>query len=934
MICTADWQAEWSNLDLCQQAWEEVLHICDKYHLKIIVMCGDGKEAYDPVSIRVVKFWHRSIRQARKLRIRVLYLLGNHDRIGQYSESGNWLSVLKHAGAETFDEPAIVDAGDRRLFMLPFASVPQIKAWAQHLVKTGKPDKTKDVLFFHANLLEARYSRHGKQSDSALGVYDLRHDHFRLCIGGDIHFPQILGREKSVYYTGSPFAHSWGEVNIRHRYLVVVGRSIVSVHSNIPGWHDPDVPGFEKSMPRTWRGSRIRISVSCDASEDYERRLEKARRAAEKKYRGATIYVVPKFSDERREVSGISTEETDERKLKEYIKQNTAPPMALEYMLDKLSHFSHGLRTGTRFKLLWAKARNYLSFEKLYFDFRQEGIIVVKGVNQDRGNKSNGAGKTSVTNLIPVAWFGRTFKGQSHDRWSNRFHSKDQATVEVCGRDVKQRVVQVIRGRRPTMLKLLVDGKNESSGMKSTDTTGTQSQIEQVTGFTWPTLANAVYIDRTVSDAFLSGTKAQRTEVLSRFQNLERFEKALKLVKQDCKSSDEKYHVVLQELEGIRGRISECAKGLQHLKTLRNVQVRGAKLEFRRYRRRYRKLVHKNRSARRVLEKKASYLEKKHSHYLEDCTRDEKQVAMLEQAWRSAKAWAERWVNLKDKKECPTCFQPIKRSHLRRNKKKVIDLLKAAEHRLSKHEKSLTKVRLRVQITDGKFCEVQSRLSRLDQMENHLQAAMQTIRRQCEDLTSRQHTAYTIIGKTKEKLEALGVKKIRLKHRREQLRRKRVLYEYASQAFSRDGIPAFLNRQLCPILNKASDYYANLFSDGEIQVRFKVKGGEFVPQIINAKGGEGIKDQSEGERALAGLISSFALREAAPATPLLILDEPGSGLDEQTAKQFARSLKELNSKFRTIIITTHNPVISAELAGEKTITVYKKNGISRIKEAA
>lgn len=156
------------------------------------------------------------------------------------------------------------------------------------------------------------------------------------------------------------------------------------------------------------------------------------------------------------------------------------------------------------------------------------------------------------------------------------------------------------------------------------------------------------------------------------------------------------------------------------------------------------------------------------------------------------------------------------------------------------------------------------------------------------------------------------------------------MYAYAIQAFSRDGIPAFLNRQLCPILNRASDYYADLFSDKEVQVRFHVEAGEFIPQIINAKGGERIKDQSEGELALAGLISSFALREAAPETNLLVLDEPGNGLDPQTARQFARSLKVLVKRFKLILVTTHNENIASALEGERTITVRKHNGISKV----
>jgi len=936
-LVTADIQCEWSNLDLCERAWNEVLHICRKRRLKTIVFCGDGKEAYDPVSIRVIKFWEWTIRKANKRGVRVIYLRGNHDRIATYTEVGDWLSILKRAGAITFSSPGVIRDGDRRLFMLPYAKVKTVKRWSKELLKHN-PDKTRDVLFFHANLLEARYSQHGKRSDSTLRCDDLFNSKYRFVVGGDIHFPQRMGEKRNVYYVGSPFCFDWGEVNQRKRYLVVGKHDIRSIHSNIPRWYDTGVRGFAEAKPRDWNGARIRISVSCDAGENYERKLEKIRAKSQRKYPGAELYIVPKFDEGEGDQQSIKSSDSDERKIEEYI-AGARPPkvvgkeLALKYMLEKLSYFSHGLRTGSRFKFKWAKARNYLCFEKVYFDFRQKGIVVVRGVNQDRGNKSNGSGKTSLTNLIPVAWFGKTFKGQSHDRWSNRFHSKDQATVEVCGSDVKHREVRVIRGRRPTELKLLVDGRNESAGMKSTDATGTQAHVEQVTGFTWDTLANAVYIDRAISDAFLSGTKAQRTEVLSRFQNLERFAKALKLVKKDAKKNQEKRIKTSEKLERVRGQIEECTHSIEELKEVRKVHVDSMYDTYRQHKRNYKRWKENQKPRRDKLEAKAKKVEDKYNGYLVLQTSMEKRVSQLEEAWQTAKAWAKRFLKLKGKDQCPYCYQPVNRDWMREHKHKVEKVLVKAKHELSAAEKRLTKAKIKTQMLEGEHDELQSKLTHIDEDGSHLRLNVQNSRTQHRELASSQHTSYTIIRKTQSKLKHLEHKKSKLKIRKEQLRCKGVLHEYAMEAFSRDGIPAFINRQLCPALNRASDYYSELFSDKEIQVRFQVEGGEFVPQIINAKGGEHIKDQSEGERALAGLISSFALREAAPETNLLILDEPGNGLDPQTAKQFAKSLKVLNKRFPLIIVTTHNEHISSALEGERVITVRKHNGISKVEVA-
>ena len=120
ILFTADIQAEWGNLDLCQQMWDEVVEICKKEKIKYIAILGDLKQAHNPVDIRVIKWWQKAIRTAKKLNIVVIIMLGNHDRVGAYSNADNWLSILKRAGAVTFDKPATFTADDITLYLLPF----------------------------------------------------------------------------------------------------------------------------------------------------------------------------------------------------------------------------------------------------------------------------------------------------------------------------------------------------------------------------------------------------------------------------------------------------------------------------------------------------------------------------------------------------------------------------------------------------------------------------------------------------------------------------------------------------------------------------------------------------------------------------------------------------------------------------------------------
>ena len=945
ILFTSDWQAEWNTLDLCQQALEEVLNISKKQDVDLICFLGDLKQAYNPVDIRIIKWWKKAFSTIVKAGLEILVLKGNHDRVGTHSSSDTWLSIFNRKGVYNFDKPGTFKTRNSVLHILPYCdnkSVRQIAAKQRQMA-----DPRRDILLFHHDLTGAKYNKQGSKSNAKLSPRDLFCSSYRYCIGGHIHLPQVLSdteknkrhraKKSNVYYVGSPFCHDWGEINQQKRYLVVGKSTISSIDSKIPRWFDPSVAGFSHSKPETWRGSRIRIQVPCDASQDYGRRLEKARLRAENEYKGATVYVVPKFIDHSRSgLEGFSATDSDERKIKQYVSEMATTAhikqsrQLIAYMLEKLAHFAGGLRPQSKVKFVKAIGHNFLSFKKLKLDFTQKGITLIQGINEDRVGKSNGSGKTSLMQPLPVALFGKTFKEQKHDSWANRHIEKEPAFAEVVMDNGKH--IKVVRGRRPPLLRMYVDGKEVSSGMKTTDREGTQLQIEKVTGFTWQTLANAVYIDRTVADAFLSGTKKQRTDVLSRFQNLERFEKALELVKKDKKAAEQNVNYYDGELHTLRGKLVECKRSLNDIQEIQSTQVDTAKQAWNQAKH---KLYHWSGTDKvDRLKDKVELVKKEYKKALKHLRTSENKLSVAQAMHDDALRALGKWKKLSSEKNCPTCQQSVDKKHAKKITYDLKKKLKFALHMNVVNHQFVTKWKVKVQDIEGKHDELNIKISKLEQERRMLKMAVQTAWQQYSDMDIDTHNTKVIIHKKKIQIKELQEEKQAIKDKLKSLRHKMQMYNYAMEAFSRDGIPAFLNKLLCPILNKAADYYAELFSDREIQVQFIVEKGEFVPKIINDNGGEEIKDQSEGEKALAGLISSFALREAAPQCNVLFLDEPGAGLDQQTAKQFARALRKLTKRFGSIYVATHNVDIASELGNEKTITVRKHRRISKILEAA
>jgi DNA repair exonuclease SbcCD ATPase subunit len=190
-----------------------------------------------------------------------------------------------------------------------------------------------------------------------------------------------------------------------------------------------------------------------------------------------------------------------------------------------------------------------------------------------------------------------------------------------------------------------------------------------------------------------------------------------------------------------------------------------------------------------------------------------------------------------------------------------------------------------------------------------------------------------LLAGIQKKIDACQQKSTGIREKKNKIGKWLSVLKYAQTVFQRNGLPAYLNQQICPELNQAAQEYAELFAQSEIQVRFAVdEEGRLDIQVVNAHGGELVEDQSEGEMKMASLITSFAVRSVAPKTNLLILDEPGAGLDATSARSFARGLRKVVNRFSCILLTTHNQSILSELADVELVTVRKKNRVSEVVE--
>jgi DNA repair exonuclease SbcCD nuclease subunit len=931
LLFLSDVQADFESLDLCEQMAEEVLEICRERSLEGFVVAGDLKRVYNPADLRVVHFWMNFISRAKRADLRVILVLGNHDRIGMYVEAQNWFPILREAGAEIVHKgPKRINVKNGELYCLPFTSSAETtRKWSSELKDLTYSDAN-CVLVFHQDISGCAYNVLGQQSEGKLKVHDLFPSSYNYCLGGHVHLRQKLA--DNVWYIGNPFCSDWGEANQHKGYLVLEGKKLDLVPSAIPGWYDPSWPRFPKNN-KNWKGCRIRVHVPIEIGKNYVTALDKAKREAEHKYAGALVYTVAEFKESETAAIKVKLSDSDAVKIEHYV-QETLPEQLerhhraiVTYLLYKLAKATEGLglRTDGGARFLSARGERFLSFEKLEFDFAQPGLRSIVGQNKDWLGRSNGSGKTNSIQLIPVAMFGMTFKGQKHDSWA-LWSSTKTASVEVRFEDSRGRVIKVVRTRRPAALRLFVDGKEQSSGMQSSAQTATQGMIERLSGFTWQTLANAVYIDQQQVNTFLSGTASEQKRILERFQNLERFTKALEEVTRDTKEKSSALVEAESEKSSVIASLN-AFEGMLEQEPADNSAYESSRKEFHKAKARYEVLAAKD----------LTRLKREHESY------ETQAIGIVERAKAAqqnlADAFAQRTVissklmqirKVEGKTKCPMCLQEVDAGSLIAHIKEAELELGNANRKISIGQKLCSDADDALLFNNKAMRRTENTIAMYDSERDTAKSELDRWKRVM--LSDKLHEQESV-GRRRKLERKIKHAKRNVKfwtRQMEILTEEKALLDYCVTTFSRDGVPAFLNAQICPALNRAAEHYADIFTGKEIQVRFSMHESDFNVEVINVHGGQGLGDQSTGEKKMAALIASFALRAIAPKCNLLVLDEPADGLDSVNAKAFASGLKKLKDQLGTVLLTSHNPIIVGELSGESSIIVEKHEGISRI----
>ena len=899
LLVTADWQTRADNLRECEALADRVIALVGEHDVDIVASCGDQKDAYSPLDLRVLHFWRGFVRRIVDAGATPLLLLGNHDRTALTHSDCTWLPSLQDAGAVVFEGVGRHACPDgSALDILPFLSTEEEWKEAVAWLKSA-PEFPTQYLLFHETFIGASWNALQTVGESeGRRLSDLDPGRYRLILGGDIHRRQQL--RENAWYVGSARAHSWAEANQVKMFALVRDGELSWLPTGAPVWHDPEAPDFR--APEDWAGSKVRISVP--AGDD----MTHARLKAERERPGATVVLRPR-AESAAEIDPAGDSDLDEEThIASYLAaldKDRWRELAA-YIRYRLAATAVGQRVGgATFERV--RAKNLLCFEELDLRLDTPGITVVTGINHDRPGKSNGSGKTSLLNALPVALFGRTFKGQQADDWRRREGGR-KAEAEAWLRLADGTSARVLRTRGPATTRLFLGESEATVGGRQADV---GRDIERLCGHEWRTFAATVFLSQEEIGAFLHGTPKERHAMVARLCDLGRFERAEAAVAADQSRTRQQRDSHELELAAATAKRETLAAELgapdeleRAEKVLAEARERLATAEARVPPKPERKTVEK---LTRKLERKrrASYAAGV------DFEKAEEAAAELRHA----------------PEKCPTCNRPFERD------------VEAEKARLEKLEAVVETTRAAALEAEAAYHAAERKQAKAASRQSKAEQARRVAETRVAERAGAVEEAEAEVGRWRSKAAAQAAEVERWTHRMQALDaavrwciEQEQFLSSARKAVQRDGLPAYLLERRCPRLNAAAERYAELFSDGEIRVRFGVEDGRIGASVINPHGGAGLRDQSTGEGRLAALIASFALRDLVGGGKLLILDEPGAGLDAAGYRALAAGLRRLAADGTRLYVVTHDAGFAMELGDARRLTVEKRQGVAKVVE--
>lgn len=218
-------------------------------------------------------------------------------------------------------------------------------------------------------------------------------------------------------------------------------------------------------------------------------------------------------------------------------------------------------------KIKNVSAKNFMSVgnntQAVNFDNCQ--LTLVLGHNLDMGGDGsrNGTGKTTIINALSYALYGEALTNIRRDNLINKTNGKGMITTvdfEIEGIEYR-----IERGRRPNVLRLLVNGQDALQGEQQGDSRETQKEIERIIGFPHNMFKHLIALN-TYTEPFLSMKNNDQRDMIEQLLGItELSEKAevLKERQKEIRDNIREEELTINAIENSNKRIEQNIKEIE-----------------------------------------------------------------------------------------------------------------------------------------------------------------------------------------------------------------------------------------------------------------------------------------------------------------------------------------------------------------------------------
>jgi DNA repair exonuclease SbcCD ATPase subunit len=616
--------------------------------------------------------------------------------------------------------------------------------------------------------------------------------------------------------------------------------------------------------------------------------------------------------------------------------------------------------------------------DEISIPLRNQGLVLITGENHDSSAaSSNGAGKSTIPEVINWIQWGKTVRGESKDEVINRAIKKDcYGFLSMVDKDVPYTIK---RYRNHSQFKNGLQLWSGDTDISEGTPTLTQEKINTLLGIDFESFIRGPMMPQGYFKRFSQMTDSEQKVILENAVQLGAIPAALEEAKRKINAED----ATLQTLVFL---LRKAESGLDQSKT---------DLE---------RLHHENENLKvHLVLKKAEQLSELHAAICDfetawdewetpvDLTELEatyQKIDALENQIRetwdkdiedetgkcaqkdSECSYARRELNtlrgdhqaicsLKPGTLCPTCRQLITEEHASKCSEELRVRISLKEKSFKQIEKDLKGVQLSLKTLKEKkanslleaasikntmqenlnkakrqFANHQNRTYLLEASEKQIKKARQTKVKEPDPLDS-------IIKEKETQIQNLSKEILDLRadiSKQESVLKHLYFWRFG---FSNSGLKSKILSSVTPFLNDHVDTYIRELTDGELSVHFntqiQLKNGntqeQFSVEVTNENGAKTYDGSSGGEKARADLAINFALSDLYSARskksyPQRWFDEPFESLDEAGIEAVMEMLIKMVPSCGSIFVISHQAHFQSLFS--KVITVSKRNGITEL----